>query len=77
MREWFASILPVVREDNDNLEGSASFELDEVEHRMRWIASGAFMMGSPQDERGRWDAEGPQHEVTLTCGYWLGETEVV
>jgi formylglycine-generating enzyme required for sulfatase activity len=23
---------------------------------------------------GRWDNEGPRHEVTLTEGYWLGET---
>ena len=33
-------------------------------------------MGSPKNEVGRWDNEGPQHEVTLTRGYWLGETPV-
>jgi len=28
-------------------------------------------MGSP--ERGRYPSEGPQHEVTITGGYWLAE----
>lgn len=47
-----------------------------VEQKMRWIAPGAFVMGSPESERGRFDDEGPQREVTLTRGYWLGETLV-
>ena len=34
------------------------------------------MMGSPESELGRYDDEGPQHEVTLSHGYWLGETPV-
>lgn len=45
-----------------------------VEQRMRWIPPGTFAMGSPERELGRWDDEGPQHDVTLTHGYWLGET---
>jgi formylglycine-generating enzyme required for sulfatase activity len=47
-----------------------------VEHRMRWIPPGTFVMGSPSSELGRWDDEGLQHEVTLSRGYWLGETPV-
>jgi len=47
-----------------------------VQHRMRWIPSGTFLMGSPGTELGRWEDEGPQHRVTLTKGYWLGETPV-
>src|SRR4030095_16799264 len=47
-----------------------------VEQRMRWIPPGAFLMGSPASELGRWPDEGPQHEVILTRGYWLGETPV-
>jgi formylglycine-generating enzyme required for sulfatase activity len=31
-------------------------------------------MGSPAGEVGRYDHEGPQHEVTLTQGFWLGDT---
>lgn len=41
---------------------------------MRWIAPGRFMMGSPESEAGRWEDEGPQHEVTLTEGFWLADT---
>jgi len=43
---------------------------------MRWIPRGTFTMGSPVSERGRFDNEGPQHVVTLSHGYWLGETPV-
>src|SRR5208283_2694376 len=32
------------------------------------------MMGSPDDEPGRWDAEGPLHAVTLRQGFWLFDT---
>jgi formylglycine-generating enzyme required for sulfatase activity len=31
-------------------------------------------MGSPEDEAGRDDDEGPRHEVELTRGYWLFDT---
>ena len=41
--------------------------------RFRWIEPGDFLMGSPLDERGRYDWE-QQHRVTLTHGYWLAET---
>jgi formylglycine-generating enzyme required for sulfatase activity len=43
---------------------------------MRWIPPGTFLMGSPPSELGRSQDEGPQHEVTLTQGYWLGATPV-
>ena len=52
----------------------ASFEVDGVVTRLRWMVPGRFQMGSPEEEQGRWDAEGPRHEVTLTQGFWLGET---
>jgi formylglycine-generating enzyme required for sulfatase activity len=40
------------------------------------IPAGSFMMGSPDTERGRRAGEGPQHPVTLTQGFYLGEDEV-
>jgi formylglycine-generating enzyme required for sulfatase activity len=46
----------------------------EVTQRMRWIPPGQFAMGSPEDEPGRWSAEGPVHDVTLAAGYWLFDT---
>ncbi|MCB9524551.1 MAG: formylglycine-generating enzyme family protein [Myxococcales bacterium] len=54
----------------------ATLKVGEVKHRLRWIPPGRFTMGSPGGEAGRDDDEGPQHEVTLTRGFWLGETPV-
>ena len=31
-------------------------------------------MGSPDNEEGRWDEEGPQHEVAIESGFWMFET---
>ncbi len=45
-----------------------------VKQRMRWIPPGTFMMGSPDSEAGRYEWEGPQHEVELTEGFWLADT---
>ena len=42
---------------------------------MKWCPAGTFTMGSPTTEEGRYDDE-RQHQVTLTKGFWLGETEV-
>lgn len=41
-----------------------------------WIPPGSFLMGSPEDEEGRHQDEGPQHPVTLSRGFWLGRTPV-
>jgi formylglycine-generating enzyme required for sulfatase activity len=45
-----------------------------VTQRMRWIKPGKFMMGSPEEEAGRYDDESPQHEVELTQGFWMADT---
>jgi formylglycine-generating enzyme required for sulfatase activity len=45
-----------------------------VRQRMRWIAPGRFRMGSPEGEAGRYDNEGPQHEVQVSRGFWLFDT---
>ena len=57
----------------------ADFGLDDAEgnwvsQRMRWIPAGRFTMGSPDDEPGRWDDEGPQHEVTISQSFWMFDT---
>ena len=41
-----------------------------------WIEPGTFMMGAPGDEPGYQRNEGPQHQVTLSEGYYLGRFEV-
>jgi formylglycine-generating enzyme required for sulfatase activity len=52
----------------------ATFRLGAVEQRLRWMPPGRFLMGSPDDEAGRWEDEGLQHEVELTQGFWLFDT---
>jgi formylglycine-generating enzyme required for sulfatase activity len=52
------------------------FEVRGVRQRLRWIPPGKFQMGSPEDEPGRWPDEGPQHEVTISRGYWMFDTPV-
>jgi formylglycine-generating enzyme len=42
---------------------------------LHYCPPGTFTMGSPSEEPGRDDYE-VAHQVTLTQGYWLGETEV-
>ncbi len=42
--------------------------------KLRWNPPGKFVMGSPDDEEGRWDDEGPQHEVRIEPGFWMFET---
>lgn len=54
----------------------AEFEVAGVVVRMRNIPAGRFMMGSPETETGRFDNEGPQHEVELTTDYWLADAPV-
>jgi formylglycine-generating enzyme required for sulfatase activity len=51
-----------------------TFRVGAVEQRLRWIPPGRFWMGSPEDEEGRYDNEGPRHEVHLTRGFWLFDT---
>ena len=43
---------------------------------MVWCPPGTFMMGSPDSEVGRNADEGPQHQVTLTHGFWMSKYEV-
>ncbi len=46
----------------------------DQEIRLRWCPPGEFQMGSPIDEAGRSEDEGPV-QVRLTKGFWLMETE--
>ncbi len=43
-----------------------------VTQRLRWIPPGRFMMGS--HEAGRYEWEGPAHEVSIGRGFWLFDT---
>jgi len=40
--------------------------------KLNWVAPGRFRMGSPATEAGRSNDEGPQTEVIISRGFWLG-----
>ena len=46
-----------------------------IDYTFCWCPPGTFLMGSPENEAGR-NSNEKQHEVTLTHGFWLLETEV-
>ncbi|MGL6226725.1 MAG: SUMF1/EgtB/PvdO family nonheme iron enzyme, partial [Thermoguttaceae bacterium] len=46
-----------------------------VEYAFRWCPAGTFTMGSPSGEKDH-NADETQHQVTLSKGFWLLETEV-
>jgi uncharacterized protein (TIGR02996 family) len=52
-------------------------QLDEnIKMAFVLVPPGHFWMGSPHTEIGRYSDEGPVHRVTLTHGFWFGETLV-
>ncbi|MDP6946589.1 MAG: formylglycine-generating enzyme family protein, partial [Myxococcota bacterium] len=46
------------------------------EARFQRLAPGTFMMGSPESEEGRYDREGPAHQVSITRAFSLHKTPV-
>ncbi|MBK4722417.1 SUMF1/EgtB/PvdO family nonheme iron enzyme [Azospirillum sp. YIM DDC1] len=73
---WKSGIPPAWAENWgwDSFGAWVTFRVATVVQKMRWIAPGRFRMGSPEDEAKRDADEGPQHEVTLTYGFWLFDT---
>jgi formylglycine-generating enzyme required for sulfatase activity len=60
----------------DALGPWATTALGGVMLKFRGCVPGRFIMGSPAGEDGRWEDEGPAHEVELTQMYWMAETPV-
>ncbi|HEY5912273.1 MAG TPA: formylglycine-generating enzyme family protein, partial [Verrucomicrobiae bacterium] len=58
--------------DLTNDKGATTTNLD----RLIWLPPGRFVMGSPSSEAGRDPDEGPQTEVTIAKGFWMGKCEV-
>ncbi len=65
--------LPLPELPSTNLEEEIT---NSIGMRLRLIPAGEFMMGSPEDEKGRGDEEGPQHRVRITKPFYIGITEV-
>jgi formylglycine-generating enzyme required for sulfatase activity len=49
---------------------------DDMSKTMVWIPSGEFDMGSPDNEEGRANNEGPVHRVLLEYRFWMGKFEI-
>jgi formylglycine-generating enzyme required for sulfatase activity len=65
-----------LREVADPFDGSrAGDALSVAGIRLRWCPAGRYLMGSPPGEPERRPGE-DQVEVTLTCGFWIGQDEV-
>jgi formylglycine-generating enzyme required for sulfatase activity len=67
---------PLGKLSADAFAGKIAGELKVLGNvRLRWCPAGSFTMGSPKDEEGR-STDEDQVSVTLSRGFWLGETEV-
>ena len=53
-----------------------TFTVNGVTFTMVAVEGGTFMMGASDDDLGAWAGEKPAHQVTITKGYCIGETEV-
>jgi len=74
---------PAVRLDSgtvlsaDHLPQRVELDLGKgVTMRLALIPAGHFLMGSPEAEAGRCNDEGPQHEVTISKPFYMGQTTV-
>lgn len=52
------------------------FRVGRAKIATRWIPAGRFWMGAGNDDKEAYGDEKPQHEVTITRGFWMGETPV-
>lgn len=83
---WSKRIAQVVFGIRDGeLQGFAAFERSALDNRggtatnlegLIWISPGEFVMGSPAEENGREQDEGPQTRVIFPKGFWMGKCEV-
>lgn len=75
-QEWYDRVLPpgARRYYRSVLVGAGSRPTPGP--RFVWLPAGSFTMNSPANEVGRSVNEGPQTQVTLTRGFFMGRYEV-
>ncbi len=74
--EWSGYVWDAGTFAGDTREMPEMPEMSEMpEMRMIWCPSGSFWMGATEAERAE-SKEYPRHEVTLTRGFWIGQTPV-
>ena len=64
------------RTGTDDYGDWAEIDVGGVVQRLRYMPAGSFVIGSPGDEPGRWDDEGPQSNISFEEGFWLFDTAV-
>ena len=65
----------ILSKEGENAGDTATVTINNVKYTFHWCPAGSFMMGSPKEEQGHTYIE-RQHEVKLTKGFWMLETEV-
>ncbi|MCL2710957.1 MAG: SUMF1/EgtB/PvdO family nonheme iron enzyme [Planctomycetaceae bacterium] len=70
-----ATAQPVARDQQRQAGERMVLTIKNIQYPFRWCPAGRFMMGSPERETGR-NSNERQHQVTLTRGFWMLETEV-
>lgn len=69
--------IPTVRIPGDRRFYSAAFWPNfNPGTNLVYVPAGHFTMGSPELEPARWETEGPETEVTISRGFWMGRFEV-
>ena len=74
--DWPAEDVPAWadRWGRDTFGPWVEFVVDDARQRMRWIAPGEFLMGSPEKPELQYGAETPQQPVTISRGFWMFDT---
>ena len=67
---------PLTAAQEHALQPKDSFRECENCPEMVVVPAGAFTMGSPESEQGRFDNEGPQHTVTIDKSFAIGKLHV-
>ena len=65
-----------VAEQTPALSSNQKTYTNSIDMEFVLIPAGEFKMGSPSDEEGRFDNEGPLHTVKIEKAYYLGKYEV-
>ena len=73
MAVWMGASGDTVRAQEKEISVPLS---EKVSLKLVLIPAGSFLMGSPEEEKGRAKNEGPQHEVTISQPFYMGVTEV-
>ena len=77
MRQIFAALMMGITCETVGRSENIVVELrDGVAMEFVWIESGTFLMGSPASSPARGEDEGPQHEVSISKGFYLGKFEI-